>query len=194
MNLAALVLQTSTNVALTETEKVLGLIWACLNLIGTTVALRACWDPSSDNPAPWFSVDQPAELIDAGGHRNNCLITAISEVGAEMIPHKKGGPVVESSQLRWEGQQLPLAIRLIGASRNNDVFAVQWKNLSSTQKRSLQRWLYQRNRCWIDREPPPEWRSLIILLDRTIRGSKAPGNFHRSLTPLSSAENGSIPE
>lgn len=193
MNLAALLIRGSGDLMLTDTEKGLGLVWACLNLLGTTVALRACWDPSSDNPAPWFSVNQPAEQIDAGGHQHHCLITAISEVGAEITPHTRNDAVVESSQLRWEGQPLALAIRQIGRSRDNKVIAVQWQNLSSNQKRCLRRWLYQRNRCWIDREPPPEWRSLITLLQRTIMGSRAPGRFHRSLTPLSNPESGSLP-
>ena len=194
LNLAALLLQISADIALTDTEKGLGLIWACLNLLGTTVALRACWDPSSDNPAPWFCVDQPAELIDAGGHRNHCRIRAISEVGAEIIPHTKGGEVVKGSQLRWEGEPLALDIRHVASSRDNKTIAVQWQNLSSHQKRCLQRWLYQRNRCWVDREPPPEWKSLTILLQRTVMGSKTPGTLQRSLTPLSSSENGNLPE
>ena len=71
---------------------------------------------------------------------------------------------------------------------------MQWQNLSSHKKRCLQRWLYQRNRCWVDREPPPEWKSLAILLQRTVMGSKTPGTLQRSLTPLSSSENGNLPE
>ena len=37
----------------------LGLVWAVLNLLGTVVALRACWDAPQSDPSPWLSLDTP---------------------------------------------------------------------------------------------------------------------------------------
>ncbi|GIR25244.1 MAG: hypothetical protein CM15mP39_10550 [Synechococcus sp.] len=39
----------------------LGLVWAGLNLLGTLIALRACWNPPQSDPSPWLSLDHAAE-------------------------------------------------------------------------------------------------------------------------------------
>ena len=87
-----------------------------LNLLGTLVALRACWDPPQRDPSPWLSLDHPAELTDAGGHRHPCRITAISESGVELDFATEIPPLVASSQLKWSAAVPPAGCGSAGAT------------------------------------------------------------------------------
>ena len=159
-----------------------GMGWAVLNLLGIMVSLRACWDPATTDLEPWFQVQVGGELVDAGGHRHSCSLTAISETGAELLFSDQVPPFVDSSRLQWDPTipSLPVIVTAATGSRR----AVHWGPLDDRQRLALLRWLYGRAGCWRDRKAPPEWRGFLILLKRVLLGPPAPGPFQRSLVPL----------
>ena len=162
----------------------LGLVWACLNLLGTLIALRACWDPAIDEASPWFAVDLDGWISDAGGHRHPCRITAISENGAELSFRGAAPPLVASSRLQWDRRvpALLFSVKAIGASAH----AVDWEPMDTMQRRALMQWLYGRDQCWLDRSAPQEWKALLALLKRLLQGRPNLGPLHRSLIPIAS--------
>ena len=161
----------------------LGLVWGTLNLLGTLVALRACWDPPQKDPTPWFAAQTTGAISRAGAEAMTCRITAISEKGAE-LELKRGMPSASFSDafLSWDGQ--PMRLRIQETARQGSRISVTWHNPSHPQREALQHWLYQRQGCWVDRYPPPEWRALLVLLKRALRGRPAPAPLHRSLVPI----------
>ena len=163
----------------------LGLIWGGLNLLGTLVALRACWDPAQNDPTPWFAVQTTGVISDTGIETLTCHISAISETGAELELEPGREPVLsDSAWLCWDGQATGLPIRP-RAQRGHRI-SVTWHAPSPAQREALERWLYQRQGCWIDRQPPTEWRALMALLKRALLGAPAPAPLRRSLVPIAS--------
>jgi cellulose synthase (UDP-forming) len=163
-------------------QGMLGLVWACLNLLGTLIALRACWDPAIDNASPWFAVDLEAWIGDAGGHRHPCRIRAISEQGAELSFEGSAPPLVASSQVQWDSRipALHFSLKAVGASAHS----VSWEPMDAMQRRALMTWLYGRDQCWVDRIAPQEWKALLVLLKRLLQGRPDLGPLHRSLIPI----------
>ena len=159
----------------------LGLVWAVLNLLGTVVALRACWDPPQSDPSPWLSLDQPAELTDAGGHRHPCRITAISESGVELTFATGVPPIVASSQLHWTSDVPPLPVEVLQTQPRRA--ALNWGDLSQRQQHSLIRWLFCSDGAWPERLPRREFIGLLMLLKRLLLGGSTPAPFNRSLVP-----------
>lgn len=156
----------------------LGLVWAVLNLLSLVIALRACWDPPSQDPAPWQGVETSAWLQDAGGHRHACTLEAISESGAELQLHAQGTPLVASTTLGWCQDVPSLPVRLETAQGQR--VAVRWGPLNARERELLIRWLFCRPNCWRDRIAPPEWRALGALIARLVAApSRRP--FHRCL-------------
>ena len=182
LNLLGLLIGDANTASESAAERGLGVLWAGLNLIATAIAVRACWDPAMEDPVPWFSTHQSAEIIDAGGHRNRCTISAISERGAELTQAGQPGPLSGSSAMRWNNQPLPLPFRV--ETQDNSALSVTWSGLNRQQQRSLRRWLYQRPRCWVDRQAPMEWRSLLALLRRITAWTGIPGQRAHSMVPL----------
>ena len=159
----------------------LGLVWAGLNLLGTLIALRACWNPPQTDPAPWLSLDHGAEVIDSGGHRHPCRITCISESGVELAFATKVPPMIHDSQLHWTAAvpALPVVTLQIQERRA----ALDWGELSQPQRHSLIRWLFCSDGVWPDRRPRQELLGLLMLLKRLLCGGSAPQAFDRSLVP-----------
>ena len=159
----------------------LGLVWAVLNLLGTMVALRACWDPPQSDPSPWLSLDHAAELTDAGGHRHPCRITAISESGVELAFATALPPLVASSQLHWTAAVPPLPVVVLKTKPHR--VALRWGELNQRQQHSLIRWLFCSDGIWPDRRPRREVLGLLMLLKRLLLGGSTPGAFNRSVVP-----------
>ena len=159
----------------------LGLVWAGLNLLGTLIALHACWDPAQTDPSPWLSLDHAAEVVDAGGHGHPCRISAISESGVELAFATAVPPLVASSELRWTAAVPPLPIVMVKIQGRRA--ALDWGELSQRQQLSLIRWLFCSDGIWPDRKPRREVLGLLILLKRLLRGGSAPEVFNRSLVP-----------
>ena len=181
-NLAGLLQQLGNGEAWGDDGRFAGLAWAVLNLLGTLTALRACWDPPMRDPAPWLAVDMEGEVLDAGGHRHPCRITAISETGAELHFRNHVPPLVSSSALRWSTAVPPLPIEI--SAERPLAQAVAWGKTTARQQHALMQWLYGRSGCWRDRLAPQEWRALLALLKRVLFGTPAPAAFRRSLVPL----------
>jgi cellulose synthase (UDP-forming) len=156
-------------------------VWAVLNLLGTLVALRACWDPPQSDPSPWLSLDHAAELTDAGGHRHPCRITAISESGVELAFATALPPLVASSQLHWTAAVPPLPVVVLKTKPHR--VALRWGELNQRQQHSLIRWLFCSDGIWPDRRPRREVLGLLMLLKRLLLGGSTPGAFNRSLVP-----------
>ena len=159
----------------------LGLVWAGLNLLGTLIALRACWNPPQTDPAPWLSLDHEAEVIDSGGHRHPCRITAISESGVELGFAKEVPPLIHGSQLHWTAAVPPLPLVMLQIQERRA--GLEWGNLSEPQRHSLIRWLFCSDGVWPDRRPRREVLGLLVLLKRLLCGGSAPQAFNRSLVP-----------
>ncbi|WP_226408019.1 glycosyltransferase [Synechococcus sp. MU1625] len=159
----------------------LGLVWAGLNLLGTLIALRACWNPPQTDPAPWLSLDHEAEVIDSGGHRHPCRITAISESGVELGFAKEVPPLIHGSQLHWTAAVPPLPLVILQIQERRA--GLDWGNLSEPQRHSLIRWLFCSDGVWPDRRPRREVLGLLVLLKRLLCGGSAPQAFNRSLVP-----------
>ena len=159
----------------------LGLLWAGLNLLGTLIALRACWNPRQTDPSPWLSLDHDANVIDAGGHRHRCRITAISESGVELAFATKVPPLMDSSQLQWTADVPPLPVVMLQIHERRA--ALNWGDLSQRQQHSLIRWLFCSDGVWPERRPRREVLGLLMLLKRLLRGGSAPQVFDRSLVP-----------
>ena len=159
----------------------LGLVWAGLNLLGTLIALRACWNPPQSDPSPWLSLDHAAELIDSGGHCHPCWITAISESGVELAFASEVPPLMHSSQLQWTAAIPPLPVVMLQIEERQA--ALSWGNLSQQQQHSLIRWLFCSDGVWPDRQPRRELLGLLMLLKRLLLGGSTPQVFDRSLVP-----------
>ena len=179
------------------------LIWAGLNLLGTLIALRACWDPAVQDPAPWFAVNMRATLETSDGNQNECIVTAISESGAELccktrlssaplssvplssvpISSARLSSGSSNARLQWSREMPSLPVTVIAPSGSRQL--VHWAALDQQQKRALLRWLYQRPGCWPERTPPREWLALLVVIKRLLFGPTPPGPFRRSLVPLS---------
>ncbi|QNJ05324.1 putative polysaccharide-forming beta-glycosyltransferase/ family 2 [Synechococcus sp. MEDNS5] len=142
----------------------LGLLWAVLNLLSLVIALRACWDPPSQDPSPWQAIETSAWLQDDGGHRYACTLKAISESGAELQLHEETTPLVASTSLGWCKEVPPLPVQLEMARGQR--LAVCWGPLNAVEHKQLIRWLFCRPNCWRDRMAPPEWKALGALLTR----------------------------
>ncbi|AII48719.1 hypothetical protein KR52_06130 [Synechococcus sp. KORDI-52] len=163
----------------------LGLVWGGLNLLGTLVALRACWDPPQEDPTPWFAVETTGFISHSGAETETCRISAISEKGAELeLQPGTTTSAAGKAVLRWDGQPTPLPIRPMAWQGSRICFA--WHEPSPEQREALEHWLYQRQGCWVDREPPTEWRALLALLKRALLGAPAPAPLRRSLVPIAS--------
>ena len=159
----------------------LGLVWAGLNLLGTLIALRACWNPPQTDPAPWLSLDHGAEVIDSGGHGHPCRITAISESGVELAFATEVPPLIHGSQLHWTATVPALPVVMLQIQERRA--ALDWGELSQPQRHSLIRWLFCSDGAWPDRRPRQELLGLLMLLKRLICGGSAPQAFDRSLVP-----------
>lgn len=159
----------------------LGLVWAGLNLLGTLIALRACWNPPQSDPSPWLSLDHAANVIDSGGHCHPCRITAISESGVELAFATKVPPLMNSSQLQWTAAIPPLPVVMLQIQERQA--ALNWGNLSQQQQHSLIRWLFCSDGVWPDRRPRQEVLGLLMLLKRLLFGGPTPQPFDRSLVP-----------
>jgi len=164
----------------------LGLVWAVLNLLSLVIALRACWDPPAQDPAPWQAIDASAWLQDDGGHRHACTLRAISESGAELQLHSETTPLVTSTNLVWCTEVPPLPVQLEIAQGLR--LAVHWGPLNGTERRQLIRWLFCRPNCWLDRMAPPEWKALAVLLARLFTAPSR-GPFQRCLMQQAAVSN-----
>ena len=163
----------------------LGLIWGGLNLLGTLVALRACWDPPQSDPTPWFAVQADGTISHPEAEKVACKISAISENGAELeLQPGTQPPPWGNTWLCWDEQ--PIRLQILLTAQQGCRISVAWQALSPAQREALQHWLYQRQDCWIDRQPPPEWRALLALLKRTLLGAPTPAPLQRSLVPIAS--------
>ena len=159
----------------------LGLVWAVLNMLGTLIALRACWNPPQSDPSPWLSLDHAARVIDSGGHCHPCRITAISESGVELAFATKVPTLMHSSQLQWTAAVPPLPVVMLQIQERQA--ALDWGDLSQQQQHSLIRWLFCSDGVWPDRRPREELLGLLMLLKRFLFGGSAPKAFDRSLVP-----------
>jgi len=159
----------------------LGLVWAGLNLLGTLIALRACWNPPQSDPSPWLSLDHTAQVVDSEGHCHPCRITAISESGVELAFSTEVPPLMQSSQLQWTASVPPLPVVMLQIQERQA--AMSWGNLSQQQQHSLIRWLFCSDGVWPDRRPRREVLGLLMLLKRLLFGGPTPQVFDRSLVP-----------
>ena len=159
----------------------LGLVWAVLNLLGTLIALRACWNPPQTDPAPWLSLDHAAEVIDSGGHCHPCRITAISESGVELAFSSEVPPLIHGSQLHWTAAVPALPVVMLQIQERRAALA--WGELSQPQRHSLIRWLFCSDGIWPERKPRREVLGLLMLLKRLLCGGSASQAFDRSLVP-----------
>ena len=160
----------------------LGMTWAVINLLSLWIALRACWDPPAQDPAPWQAASLPAELEEGTGQWRPCRITALSENGVELevaIPMQMGASI---RLLRWTDDVPPLPVVLESSQGNR--LALRWQELSDQTRQQLILWLFCRPDCWPERQAPPEWRAFMALTSRLFRlPSRRP--FHRCLMPQS---------
>jgi len=158
----------------------LGLTWAVINLLSLWIALRACWDPPAQEPAPWQAASLPAELEEGSGQWRPCRITALSEDGVELevaTPMPMGTNI---RLLRWTDDVPPLPVVLESSQDNR--LALRWQELSDRTRQELILWLFCRPECWPERQAPPEWRAFLALISRLFRlPSRRP--FHRCLMP-----------
>ncbi|MEL0340716.1 MAG: glycosyl transferase, partial [Synechococcus sp.] len=159
----------------------LGLVWAGLNLLGTLIALRACWNPPQRDPSPWLSFDHAAEVSDSRGHGHACRITAISESGVELAFATKTPPLMHGSKLQWTVTIPPLPV--VSLQTQGRQAALAWGDLNQRQHHSLIRWLFCSDGVWPDRKPKREVLGLLVLLKRLLCGGSAPQAFDRSLVP-----------
>ena len=159
----------------------LGLVWAVLNMLGTLIALRACWNPPQSDPSPWLSLDHAAKVIDSGGLCHPCRITAISESSVELAFATKVPLLMHSSQLQWTAAVPPLPVLMVQVQERQAV--LEWGDLSQHQRHSLISWLFCSDGIWPDRRPRQELLGLLMLLRRLLFGGLAPKAFDRSLVP-----------
>ncbi|WP_392349347.1 glycosyltransferase [Parasynechococcus sp.] len=165
---------------LSSVEWRIGLTWACLNLISTLIAIRACVDPPAPDANPWLGVDQAATLTTTEGHRHRCRIQAISQSGVELTWAGSVPATLSGRELTWESIG-PLGVREV--QRTETQLVLEWSGLSQCQRHQLIIWLFCEPGCWLDRQSPREWLALLVLLRTTLFGRSEPGPLRRSLVP-----------
>lgn len=182
VNLFGLMMTASLNSEMLDSRP-LGLTWAVINLLSLWIALRACWDPPAQDPAPWQAACLPAVLEDNVGQCQNCRITALSESGAELEMAAPTSVPMRLTTLRWTEEVPPLAVVLESMQGNRLSF--RWQQLDDQSRQCLILWLFCRSGCWPKRRASPEWRALIALICRLFT-LPSRGPFHRCLMPQTS--------
>jgi cellulose synthase (UDP-forming) len=158
----------------------LGLTWAVINLLSLWIALRACWDPAAQDPAPWQGACLPGVLEDHAGQSQECRITALSESGAELEIATPTFAAMPLMTLHWTDEVPPLAVELERMQGNR--VSLRWQQLDDQSRQRLILWLFCREDCWPDRQALPEWRSFLALISNLCTlPTRRP--FHRCLMP-----------
>ncbi len=179
INLFGLITTASLNSEMLDARP-LGLTWAVINLLSIGIALRACWDPPAQDPAPWQAMSLPGVLEDQSGQSQECRITALSESGAELeIAAPTSAPTL-FTKLRWTDEVLPLAVAL--ESKRGNRLSFRWQQLDGQSRQPLILWLFCRSGCWPDRQALPEWRAFIALI-RNLCTLPTRRPFNRCLMP-----------
>ena len=157
----------------------LGLVWGSLTLLGLLVALRACQDPDAGDPTPWLALNLPATLQarDPQGqiHRYQTPIKALSERGAVLVNAPPLGEEWSLDHLQihtLSEEPLPLEPQL----GTKDSRTLRWSTSAAARpmREGYIQWLYSRPDAWPERQAPPEWRALAVLLARLIRPVRVP--------------------
>jgi cellulose synthase (UDP-forming) len=160
----------------------LGLVWAGLNLLGLLVALRACWDPATNDPAPWLAISGPAKLQGNTGEILSCKLNALSQGGVEVNLLSAATPMGEGEHtLAWTDELAPLPVKV--QQQQGNKLVMQWGELNNNLRQGLLLWLFCRDNCWPERQARHEWRALGVLLVRALTPIPAPGPLHRSVVP-----------
>ena len=190
----------ATLATLSPATLAVSLVWAALNLLLLSLALRACFDRPGLAELPWFHLGLACSLHQGHG-RAEAQLEAISETGAELRlvgtgvalrsstvpaahPARQGQRPQDVPELRLdlpvEGLEgLPLQL-VTGRGRR---LGVHWGSLSAAQRQALFRFLYSRDGLWPQRLAPPEPLALAVVLQRLLLGCRPESWFHRSLMP-----------
>jgi cellulose synthase (UDP-forming) len=160
------------------------LVWAGLNLLLLSLALRACFDRPGLSALPWFRLRLPCRLRQAGAGEE-AELEAISETGVELrLPVSR---LLDPSLKDWRGLGLDLpvagleALPLQGMASQGRRLGAHWGDLSAAQRQALRGFLYSRDGLWPQRPAPPEPLALLVVLQRLLLGCPPEGWFRRSL-------------
>ena len=150
-----------------EGNRLVGLLWSGLNLLGLLTALRACLDPPRPQSLPTFRVRWPARLsTDNGGTVHRVHVCRVNE---QVV-------VVEPRDALAPGGSGRLAIAApVGAGRASPTLTVQAGPTpghgrllprDQHQHRDWLHWLYATPGRWHDPAAPVEWQAMLALLRR----------------------------
>jgi cellulose synthase (UDP-forming) len=163
----------------------LALVWAGLTVLGLVVALRACYDCADPEPVPWLALPLAVQLHDAAGQRWCAVVEAISERGIDLL--LSGDPPRENLQLQVSVDDAPIPAlqamlvdaRSTGPKRSR--LSLRWSDGQIPALQQLQRWLFCRPGCWLQRQAAGEWWALVQLLRQVMTLPRALKAGQRSL-------------
>ena len=161
-----------------EGNRLVGLLWSGLNLVGLLTALRACLDPPRTSGLATFRVRWPAQLsAEDGGPVHHVQVCRINEQEVVVEPKAALGP--------GRGGQLTIAAP-VGAGRPSPVLTVQAGATPGHgrlcpqdrhQHRDWLHWLYATPGRWHDPTAPVEWQAMLALLRRLFRWHDHPAGL-----------------
>ena len=150
-----------------EGNRLVGLLWSGLNLVGLLTALRACLDPPRTTGLPVFRVSWPARFsADNGGIAQQVQVCCISEQNvvvepkAALVPGCDGQLVVAAPV--GAGQASPILVVKPGATPGHGRLLHQGHH----QRQDWLHWLYATPGRWHDPVAPVEWQAMLALLRR----------------------------
>ena len=152
-----------------EGNRLVGLLWSGLNLIGLLTALRACLDPPRAQALPTFRVRWPARFsVDNGATVHQVHVCRINEQEVAVEPKAVLVPGCVG--------QLALAAA-VGAGRTSPVLTLSAGPTPGRgrlipqdrhQYRDWLHWLYATPGRWHDPTAPVEWQAMLALLRRLL--------------------------
>ena len=162
-----------------EGNRLVGLLWSGLNMVGLLTALRACLDPPLRQPLPTFRVRWPAQFsADNGATVRQVQVCRINEREVvieprEALTHGGGGQLVIAAPA-GAGRSSPVLTVNAGPKPGHGDLLLQ----DHQQRRDWLHWLYATPGRWHDPAAPVEWQAMAALLRRLLwRQRQPPGLF-----------------
>jgi cellulose synthase (UDP-forming) len=158
--------------------------WSLVNGLLLLLAIRSCWDRPRRDGVPWFALSLPLRLHHQGGMVPGRL-HAVSATGAELsLESEADSRLLEATDpLSLEGLLPDLTLPFVPMARRAGAIGGDWGAITPLQRDRLEAMLYRREGLWPTLRAPFEFRTLPLVLLRTLQRIGPEGWFRRSLIP-----------
>lgn len=177
-----------------EGNRLVGLLWSGLNMVGLLTAISACLDPPQSEPRPTFRVAWSAHVATADGDRSHAVsICHINEQSLCLQPPLSAADGnCRLSIGAPAGAGCPSPTLPIQSLPQPGHYRIAWPDSAAASAERLRwlQWLYATPGRWCNPTAPVEWRALTALALRMLRlrrpanrGFRLPAPAEEALTP-----------